>query len=269
MTMDHGTCNIDVGCSINIQRTDGEWTAREYPSGFIIVQASARRRRPRSGPAPSRSGADSFILPRISVFPLAFLSSATSLHPRFRIYRSLLFSWNPQVLRLSLSLSRSLCKGPFARVFQFGRFFSFRLSLSLSLLLRSVLYLTVPDDSYSWSLHCLIRSFSLSLLCRLSGPARASPCFSVAACHAAGRAEARFLTDRAWAPDRSFDRSIDRPAGLHARTCVPIYGKFRARPFFRGSREFSPSRHICFPFFFSPRFLLAVLCGAFSSPLAP
>lgn len=24
MTMDHGTCNIDVGCSINIQRTDGE-----------------------------------------------------------------------------------------------------------------------------------------------------------------------------------------------------------------------------------------------------
>jgi len=103
--MDHGTCNIDVGCSINIQRTDGEWTAREYPSGFIIVQASARRRRPRSGPAPSRSGADSFILPRISVFPLAFLSSATSLHPRFRIYRSLLFSWNPQVLRLSLSLS--------------------------------------------------------------------------------------------------------------------------------------------------------------------
>lgn len=44
-------------------------------------------------------------------------------------------------------------------------------------------------------------------------------------------------------------RSV-RPAGL--RTCVSIYGKFRARTFFRSPHEFSPSRHIFVFLFFSP-----------------
>jgi len=37
MTMDHGTCNIDVGCSINIQRTDGE--CENIPRLFYVCMS--------------------------------------------------------------------------------------------------------------------------------------------------------------------------------------------------------------------------------------
>lgn len=59
MTMDHGTCNIDVGCSINIQRTDGECDNIQYYIPIRCVCACARR----GGARAIRSRSRSFFLP--------------------------------------------------------------------------------------------------------------------------------------------------------------------------------------------------------------
>lgn len=187
--MDHGTCNIDVGCSINIQRTDGEC---ENTARILLVPASA--------PIP--------LLPRISVFPLAFprplLVPFLSLHSRFFLVAYLSVSYSPrnlQILRLSRSFaslskdcsSASLVSSSPVAFLSFSLIFFSRclFSLSLSFILYSLLYLFltflfIPDPPIV--LYC--RSFTVSLS-RLPGLARASPRFSAAACHAAGRVAQR------------------------------------------------------------------------------
>lgn len=69
MTMDHGTCNIDVGCSINIQRTDGECGNIVRFTIYLNVQARV-----------------SWPLQPLSVSPVCFILSRFSLS-----FASLLF----------------------------------------------------------------------------------------------------------------------------------------------------------------------------------
>lgn len=87
------------------------------------------------------------------------------------------------------------------------------------------------------------------------------------ACHAARPMH----DDRAWArTDQDRSPSIDRPAGL--RTSRSHIRQISSTTFLpRFAQTFSPLRHICFPFFFSPGSRcpppssFAVLCDAFSS----
>lgn len=216
----------------------------------------------------TRERADSFIPPRISVFPLAFprplLVPFLSLHSRFFLvaYLSVFYSpRNLQILRLSRSFAPlSKDRSSASRFFQSSRV-SFLLAhfslslfvLSLSFILYSLLYLFltflfIPDLPIVLYRH----SFTISL--PVTWPRSCVSAFFRGrlsrgrSCRAAARSTRDVTIARG---PGSILRPIDRrPAGLRARTRVPIYGKFRARPFFRGSRQVPLLRAI-FVFLFS------------------
>lgn len=131
-------------------------------------------------------------------------SISLSLHSRFFLvaYLSVFYSpRNLQILRLSRSFAPLSKDRSFASLVSSSpvAFLSFSLiffsrylfSLSLSFILYSLLYLSltflfIPD----LPIVLYRRSFTISLS-RLPGLARASPRFSAAACHAAGRVAQR------------------------------------------------------------------------------
>lgn len=219
----------------------------------------------------TRERADSFIPPRISVFPLAFPrpllvpSLFLSLHSCFLVaYLSVSYSpRNLQILRLSRSFaplskdrsSASLVSSSPVAFLSFSLIFFSRCSLSLSLFHTLFPSLLVSDISlYSRSPHCLVSPFFYRLSLPVTWPRSCVSAFFRGrlsrgrSCRAAARSTRDVTITRG---PGSILRPIDRrPAGLRARTRVPIYGKFRARPFFRGSREV-PLLRAVFVFLFS------------------
>lgn len=217
----------------------------------------------------TRERADSFIPPRISVFPLAFprplLVPFLSLHSRFFLVATYQSSIPHVIFKFSVSLVPSLLfrrtvrpRLSFlpvqSRFFPSRSFFSLAVcSLSLSFILYSLLYLFltflfIPD----LPIVLYRRSFTISL--PVTWPRSCVSAFFRGrlsrgrSCRAAARSTRDVTIARG---PGSILRPIDRrPAGLRARTRVPIYGKFRARPFFRGSREVPLLRAI-FVFLFS------------------
>lgn len=230
MTMDHGTCNIDVGCSINIQRTDGEC---ENTTLDIIVRAVLRRPvlfslAPPPPPSPPRSRVDSFISPRISVCPLAFPRSLLILlslrHSHF-----VLIAIDASIISSSPShISSRRTIRP--RLSVQSRFFPLRSFPSRSSLLSpfrvslSPLFLDISPHFRPpvLSFHPLAPSrlglpVSLPFLLflrRSYGLVRASPCFSATVCHAVGSAARPTRDDHAWARTDPSISLTGRPPNL-------------------------------------------------------
>lgn len=191
-------------------------------------------------------------------------SISLSLHSCFFLvaYLSVFYSpRNLQILRLSRSFaprsSASLVSSSPVAFLSFSLIFFSRylFSLSLSFILYSLLYLSltflfIPD----LPIVLYRRSFTISLSLPVTWPRSCVSAFFRGrlsrgrSCRAAARSTRDVTIARG---PGSILRPIDRrPAGLRARTRVPIYGKFRARPFFRGSREVPLLRAI-FVFLFS------------------
>lgn len=241
---------------------------REYhPRYYCTRRARAVLRRPvlfslapPPPPSPPRSRVDSFISPRISVCPLAFprslLIPLSLRHSHFvliAIGASIISSSPSHISSRRTIRPRLSVQSRFFPLRSFPSHSSllspFRASLSPLFLPTFLLIsdppfspftLLPPRDSVSLSLF-LFFFFSVAHLASFVRP-RVFPRPFVT--RSAARHDRRVTITRGPGP---ILRSV-RPAGL--RTCVSIYGKFRARPFFRSPHEFSPSRHICFPFFF-------------------
>lgn len=203
MTMDHGTCNIDVGCSINIQRTDGECG---NTTQLLLHAPSARCSSPTRSLAPPlpRSRVDSFISPRISVHPLLFVPRPA---PNRLVLHRLRFTISPVSSRRTV---RAPCFSP---------------------LVSSSLFLSPLPHYSSFTRFRHFSSFPIPLLAILSPclsspsltrPPFVRPRFSAIVCHVVGGAARPTRDDHAWAPDRSFDQP-DRPASEPA---YPYTGNF-------------------------------------------
>lgn len=104
MTMDHGACNIDVGCSINIQRTDGEYAG--VSSGDIIIIRAERAVSPLVAAIPVPFLARLLYLS----FSLLFLYSTTTFRlafPRLRASSALVYSLSVSSYDLALPVQSS------------------------------------------------------------------------------------------------------------------------------------------------------------------
>lgn len=160
-----------------------------------------------SPPAKDRSSATSvsFLSARfllVSSFSLCsaiyflYLSLTFLLAPRFSIVSHLLFP--PPSLSSFLSLSFSLFFSSYFSL-SLSLYLSLFLSLFLSISLSIVLSLLFSLSIFLFLSFYLSLSFSFSSFFLSSGLARASPCFSAAACHAVGRAARSTCDDHAWA----------------------------------------------------------------------